>query len=201
MILSTRPEFIVIGEAGSAAAALAIAADQQPDVVLLDVDLGADDGLVLLPRLLASTPKSRVIVLTGSREASVHQEALSRGARGLVLKDKAPMVLLKAIEKVRQGELWFERTLLTQLIDRVAAPESPSPDSDAGRIASLTSREREIIALLGQGLRNQEIADALFINDKTVRNHLTAIFSKLGVSDRFELALFAYRHGLARIPL
>ena len=196
LLLDTRPDLHVVAEAGTAAEAVAAAARERPDLVLLDVDLGGENGLDLLPRLLETAPGARVIVLTGIKDPEVHQQALARGARGLVVKDKARTVLLRAVEKVQLGERWFERGILTRQIDRVMAP-----DSEARRIATLTDREREIITLVGRGLKNQQIADALFLSEKTVRNHITAIFSKLGVSDRFELALFAYRHGLARVPL
>ena len=199
MFLGTRTDLEVIGEAGTGVEALAAVVRQQPDLVLLDIDLGGEDGLDLLPRLLTAAPAARVIVLTGIRDARVHQEALARGARGLVLKDKVRVVLLKAIDKVAQGEYWFERTILTRQLDRAAA--APAPDSDEARIASLTAREREIVTLIGRGLKNQQIGEALFISEKTVRNHITAIFAKIGVSDRFELAIFAYRHNLARVPL
>jgi DNA-binding NarL/FixJ family response regulator len=200
MLLAVRPGFAVVGEARTVSDGLAMAARERPDLVLLDLDLAGASGFDLLPQLLDSVPTAKVIVLTGNREVGAHREALRRGARGLVLKDKAPLVLLNAIEKVQQGELWFERTIIGQVLDAVTAPRTAAPDSDEGRIASLTAREREIIALVGQGMKNQQIADALFIGEKTARNHLTAIFAKLAVSDRFELALFAYRHQLARMP-
>jgi DNA-binding NarL/FixJ family response regulator len=110
-------------------------------------------------------------------------------------------VLLKAIDKVHNGELWFERAIMARHIDQEDTPQRPDVDSDAARIASLTSREREIIGLIGQGMRNARIAATLFISEKTVRNHVSAIYAKLSVTDRFELALYSYKHALARLPL
>ena len=201
MFLTSRPQFEVVGEAATPDEALALAQAHQPDVLLLDLDLNGASGLDLLPAILQITPAVRAIVLTGIRDVKVHQEALARGARGLLLKDQAAAMLLKAIDKVQEGEYWFERAILGRMLDRVIAPEVPPADSEPGRIASLTAREREIIALVGKGLKNQQIADTLFVSEKTVRNHLTTIFAKLHVTDRFELAIFAYRHGLARVPV
>ena len=198
--VATRADFQVVADAATADEALALVQAHQPDVILLDLDLNGASGLDLLPAMLQAAPAARALVLTGIRDVKVHQEALARGARGLLLKDQAAAMLLKAIEKVQQGEYWFERAVLGRVLDRVIAPEVPPADSDAGRIASLTAREREIIALVGKGLKNQQIADRLFVSEKTVRNHLTTIFAKLNVGDRFELAIFAYRHGLAQVP-
>jgi len=201
MLLDSTGRIDVIAEAHVVADALELAAACQPDVVLLDLDLGGDDGLRLIPEVRKAAPSTQVIVVTGTRDPRVHEEALRSGARGIVVKDKAADVLVKAIEKVQEGELWFERTLLSRALDRATnGAGAPRVDGMAGRIASLTAREREVISLIGAGLRNQEIAGKLFIAEKTVRNHVTGIFAKLSVSDRLELALFAYRHGLADIP-
>jgi DNA-binding NarL/FixJ family response regulator len=120
---------------------------------------------------------------------------------GLVLKDKAAEVLIKAIETVHSGEVWLDGSLTASVISEISSVDkSRRPDPEAEKIRSLTGREREIVGLVCEGLKNKHIADRLFISEATVRNHLTSILSKLGLSDRFELALYAYRHHLARPP-
>ena len=116
------------------------------------------------------------------------------GATGLVLKNERPEVLMKAIRKVHGGEVWLDRTITARVLARIARRRH-TQDAEAEKIASLTRREHEIIALVGEGLKNGAIADRLFVSEATVRNHLTSILSKLGLSDRFELAVYAFRHG------
>ena len=109
--------------------------------------------------------------------------------------------LLQAITKVRAGEVWLEPTMIARVLgDLTRPPPSPQTSSEATKIARLTEREREVITLVGEGLRNKHIAARLYISEATVRHHLTAIFAKLDVSDRFELAIYAYQHGLAKPP-
>lgn len=182
----------VLGAAASASAAIRALRRTPPDVVLLDLDLGDEDGLEWLPEIQAAAPHSRVLVLTALRDAGREEEALRRGAVGFVQKDAAADVVLRALRAVAAGELWFEPRLLRA---RAAAPRGTG-----GRPAppSLTDRERDIVALVGKGLRNEEIARRLGISEKTVRNNLTAVFDKLGVSGRLELVVYAYREGLAR---
>jgi DNA-binding NarL/FixJ family response regulator len=137
-------------------------------------------------------------VLTGVRDVEMHRRAVRLGAVGLVLKEKAADVLLKAIAKVYAGEVWLDRLLIANVLSEITRPTSQSLDPEDIKIKALTVREREIIKLIGQGLKNQAIANRLCISEATVRHHLTSIFGKLGVGDRLELAIYAYRHGLAR---
>jgi two-component system nitrate/nitrite response regulator NarL len=148
--------------------------------------------------LLAAAPTARMIVLTGVQDAELHRRAVYLGAMGLVLKDKAYMVLLKAIERVQAGEVWLERAMVAHVLTRMTRTDA-RPDSEAAKIATLTERERGVITLIGAGLKNQQIADRLCISRVTVGHHLTSIFGKLGVSDRLALVIYAYRHKLIRL--
>jgi DNA-binding NarL/FixJ family response regulator len=121
---------------------------------------------------------------------------LHHGARGLVLKDEPIAVLIKAIRRVERGELWFERQLLASVIIR----RTRSRDHPRQGASSLTEREREVVVLIGEGLRNEQIAARMGVAEKTVRNQLSSIFDKLGVNDRLGLVIYAYRHGLAPLP-
>jgi len=118
---------------------------------------------------------------------------------GLVLKEKAADVLLQAIEKVHAGEVWLEPAMIASVLgEMTGARASQLLDPEVAKIASLTEREREVVTLMSQGLRNRQIAARLGISETTVRHHLTSIFAKLEVTDRLELVIYTYRHGLAR---
>src|SRR5204863_7278946 len=144
---------------------------------------------------------ARVLTLTGVRDPELHRRAVRLGVMGVVVKEKAAEVLLQAIEKVHAGEVWLERAMITRVLREMTRRDEPTQtDPEAAKTATLTAREREVIALIGEGLKNQQIARRLFISETTVRHHLTAIFAKPGVADRLELVIYAYRHGLAKPP-
>ncbi|MBC8078599.1 MAG: response regulator transcription factor [Chloroflexales bacterium] len=198
-LLSVQPHIELVGEAVNAAQALALLETTPPDIILLDIDLGNESGLDLLPILQARIPDARVILLTGLRDTVIHRRAVRAGAMGLVLKDKPIDVVVKAIEKVYEGEVWLDRRLIADVLS-LTNGDHPAVDVELRRIRALTEREREVITLLGEGIKNRQIAERLSISEATVRHHLTSVFSKLGVTDRFELVIFAYRHGLAQMP-
>ena len=202
LIIDSQPGMRVVGEADTGAVALALAAAERPYIVLLDLDLGDDDGFEVLPALLGAVPGLRVIVLTALRDPLAHERAVLLGALGLVLKEKPIDTILKAIEKVHAGEVWLERVMIARVLGVRAQVmvQPPEPQATSPQIAALTDREHEVIRLIGEGLKNKEIAEQLVISEATVRHHLTSIFSKLEVADRFELVVFAYRHGLAQVP-
>lgn len=201
MLLENHERMVVVGEAGSRADALAITTREQPDIILLDLDIAGESGLDFLRELLVSAPQARVLVLTGVRDPESHRRAVLLGAMGLVFKDKAAEVLIKAIEKVHAGEVWLDRSLTASVLTEMSKADSArKANPDADRIGSLTTRELEIVGLVCEGLKNKQIGERLFISEATVRNHLTSILSKLDLSDRFELALYAYRQHLAKPP-
>ena len=196
MLIDSRPGFKVVGEAGNSAQALEAVTRERPDVVLLDLDLGGEDGLALLPRLLDASGGTHVIILTGTGDPEVHLRAARLGAKGLVMKDKARGALLKAIERVCEGEVWFDRTLLGILFSGLRGGDE---DADAAKIERLTEAERGIIAAFGEGLTTtKEIAARLAIEPSTVEKHLTSIYGKLGVQNRLSLVIFAYNRGLLK---
>jgi two-component system, NarL family, nitrate/nitrite response regulator NarL len=198
MFLDSQPGVTVVGEGSGPKDALAVAVREQPDIILLDIDLGEANGLDLLPHLHTAAPEAHVIVLTGVRDVEMHRRAVRLGAVGLVLKEKAAEVLLEAIAKVYAGEVWLDSLLVASVLSEMTRRRTSQPiDPEAIKIKALTGREREIIKLIGQGLKNQAIAERLCISEATVRHHLTSIYGKLAVGDRLELAIYAYRHGLA----
>ncbi|MDQ3812962.1 MAG: response regulator transcription factor [Armatimonadota bacterium] len=199
LLLSRQSNLTVVGEASNRAEALAQVRRQQPDIILLDLMLGAESGLDLLPELIAGS-RARVIALTGVTEEEMHRRARALGARGLVLKGQAPEVLLQAIAKVRAGELCFDPAVLA--IEPVEQPPQGEVKSDpeAAKIALLSDREREVLALVCQGLKNHQIGARLYITETTVRHHMNAIYAKLKVSDRLELLIYALRNGICQPP-
>jgi two-component system, NarL family, nitrate/nitrite response regulator NarL len=203
LLLERHPRMTVVGEAAQRADALALAAREQPDIILLDLDLDGESGLSLLPELLAGANGTRVILVTGVRAPEEYYRAVRLGAMGLVRKEQAADVLLQAIEKVHAGEPWLEPSIVARVIaemsgQRAGGEKQPNPEAD--KIARLTGREREVIVLVGEGLYNKQIAQRLSISEATVSHHLTSIFRKLGLATHFDLVVYAYRHGLAKPP-
>jgi DNA-binding NarL/FixJ family response regulator len=198
MLIDQNPAMKVIGLAGNRSEALAIAASEQPNLIILDILLGDEDGLAILPELRGVAKSARVLVLTGLRGSESQRRAMLAGAMGVVLKDHAAEVLIKAIHKVHQGEVWLDRLTMGSVLDEMTQASEINPEK--GKIASLTDREREVIALIAEGLKNKEIGKRLFISETTVTHHLSSIFSKLEVTDRLELVIYAFAHKLAKVP-
>jgi two-component system, NarL family, nitrate/nitrite response regulator NarL len=195
-LIGSSPGLCAAAEAATPAAALAAIPGAAPDVILLDPDQLGPDAIESIPSLLAAGDQEvRVIVLTGNRDPKLRRRAVQVGAQGIVDKQNPPEMLFRAIEKVHGGELWLERSLMASLLSK---QPDPGRDPEAARIASLTPREREVIEVVALGLSNPGIGRRLFISAVTVRHHLSSIFSKLAVKDRFELLVYAYRHGLVQ---
>jgi len=203
ILLERHPQLAIVGEAGNRADALAIAARERPDILLLDLDLGGASSLDFLPELLDVAKGGRVILVTGVRAPEEHYRAVQLGAMGLVRKEQAAEVLVQAIERVHAGEVWLEAAMVTRVLAEISGQRNLAEqpvDPEAANIARLTAREREVIGLIGEGLYNKQIAERLSISTATVSHHLTSIFGKLDVANRFDLVIYAYRHGLAELP-
>ena len=202
MLVESWPRLRVVGEAGTPVEALALTSREKPDIILLALDLGrSGSGLDCLPDLLSAAGEGRILILTGVSDSEAHHRAMHLGAMGVVLKEETPEELRRAILKVHAGEVWLDPRLMTSIITRMSrAGKAEKKDSEQAKITSLTEREREVINLVCEGLKNKEIAKLLFISLTTVRHHLTSIFSKLDVASRFELIIFALRHKLVKLP-
>jgi len=199
-LIGSRPGMSVVGDADNRAAAVALAAREQPDVIVLDLDLGADSGLDVLPELLRVAAGASVIILTGMRDTEKRDRAMELGAKGVVLKERGATELLSAIEKVhRTGDYWFEPGAAKRLLDKQRTRADESADPEAAKIATLTPTERELITCIGEGLDNRQIAGRLHIAESTARNNLTRIYDKLEIKGgRLGLLVYAYRHGLVK---
>jgi DNA-binding NarL/FixJ family response regulator len=142
--------------------------------------------------------------VTSEDNSQVFLRAVQNGVMGIVTKTQRPEVLIKAIEKGFAGEVWIERSLIADLLTRLPRnnrPNSSGSDPEAEHIGQLSDRERQVIVLIYHGLKNKQISVQLFISETTVRHHLTSKLSKLEVSDRLELLVYAYRSGLAKISM
>src|SRR6185369_7803637 len=200
MLIEQDQTMTVVAMAGTPAEAVTLAEKQKPDIIVLDLMLGEEDGLDFLPELSKISPGSRVLVLTGVQTPESHRTAIRRGAMGIVLKQQAAELLLKAIRKVYEGEVWIDRSMIGSVLSEVRNEKREEENPEVIKIKALTAREREVIALVSEGLRTKLIGERLFISETTVTHHLSSIFSKLDVSDRLELIIYAFRHGLAKVP-
>ena len=197
LINSESPRMQVVAKATSAADAVRGAHDAEPDVVVLDLDLNGESGCDLIAPLINGSGR-RVLILTGVRDGKLRETSILRGACGLVHKEEAAETLLKAIEKVYQGELWLDRATTARVFVELSRPKA-QPDAESRALASLTAREREIIGELvaDPGADNKRLALKLHMGEHTLRNHLSRIYDKLGVPNRLELYVYAQRHGLS----
>lgn len=199
LLIEKEPDMIVVGTASNRAEALALM-QEHPDIVLLDLDLGNESGIDFLPQLIEPEEPPRVIIVTGVPDPELHLRAVRLGALGVVLKLDSAGSLVKAIRKVHGGEMWLNRPMISTVMTELIHARAKKMDSEALKIAELTVREREVIALVAEGMRNKQIGERLFISEKTVRHYLTSVFDKLGVADRLALMIYAFQHGLAKIP-
>jgi len=196
MLLTSQPDIEVVGEALDRKGAFEVAERVHPDLFLVDIQLGRESAVDFLDELLAAS-EARAILLTGtSTDEQIHR-AIQAGATGLVYKEEAPEVLIRAIRKVHAGEAWLSRAVMTSALSKLR--NTRDTDFEADKIATLTAREREIVTLIAKGLNRKKVSERLFVSEATVRNHLSSIFSKLGVSNQFELVFYAQRHGLDSI--
>ena len=199
MVIETQqPRMQVAATANTPADAIEAARREHPDLILLDMDLGTTTGLDLMPELLKASD-AKVLFLTGSQEPAVHNDAILKGARGVILKTESAKVILRAIERVHAGEIWASNATLSNIFDQLNRQKNAPPDPDQLKIASLTTREREIIAALVnfESSTNDELADRLCISNSTLKNHLTTIYAKLAVANRIQLLKYALKHKIA----
>lgn len=197
LIEGAAPDFELAGTASDPDEALETARRTEPDIVLLDLDLDGRSSFDILPDLLAQRGL-KALILSGHRDPLLRQQAMMLGASGFIGKDQPAQTILTAIERVQAGELWIDRASMGQVFSALTRAE-PNYDPEAKRIASLTQKERDIIVTLArsEGKPNKVLADQLGMAEHTLRNHLSAIYAKLGVRTRLALYMYALRQGLA----
>ncbi|CAN7281185.1 response regulator [Massilia sp. LjRoot122] len=196
LVASRHPDMAVAGVASRADEALRLACLLQPDVVLLDMDLGDHDGEELIPQLQACC-KANILVLTGLRDEARTDQAVLCGARGIVSKEASAELVLKAIESVHRGELWLDR-LTTARVFQCQREREQRQTVQKTTLALLTPKEGEIVRKLVEhsGLNNRELAQLLFMSEHTLRNHLSSIYHKVEVDNRLKLYVYAVKNGL-----
>ena len=190
MLLAQKDDIRVVGEAKDGLETLKMVEALHPDIVLLDILMPEAGGLEILPKIRGSSPKTRILILTGFFEEELITEAMQNGAKGYLLKTATQTDLVKAIRTTHSGELWAERKVLTLLLENLFQKVSDLHAPLSELRENLTEREQEIVEWVIQGMTNKEIAAQLGISDKTVKTHLSNIFSKLKVSRRLELLLY-----------
>ena len=194
-ILSTDPEIQVVGLAGNGQDALALVAEMEPDVVLMDLKMPVLNGVQATQRLQQSHPAVNVLVLTTYADDQWVLDAVRAGAAGYLLKDTRRDLLVSAIKGTAEGQSYLDPAIAGKVMQQAAT----SPEQIRQRLPeaeALTEREQEVLALLAQGHSNPEIARRLHLAAGTVRNYVSVIFQKLGVSDRTQAAVVAVQHGL-----
>jgi DNA-binding NarL/FixJ family response regulator len=194
LILETREDLEVVGEAEDGREAIALSKTLSPDVILMDVRMPTLDGIQATREIVASGNRARILVLTTFDLDEYVYSAIQAGASGFLLKDVRPRDLVDAIRLVAGGNALLGPTVTRRLLDRFA---NGNPDERlTAQIANLTEREREILRLLASGLSNAEVARELFLGETTVKTHVSSVLRKLGVRDRVQAVIAAYNAGL-----
>lgn len=198
LVESSNTKMKVVGAAANCEEALDLARKTMPDVIVLDLHLPSSSGLDILPTLISNSI-SKVLLLTGEQDQKQLDLAILRGARGILCKDAPAAIILKAIERLHEGELWLDYQSLARVWSNLANPTNPTNrevDLGSRKLAALTAKEKAIVKIIvnGSGEVNKVIAERLCMAEHTLRNHLSSIFKKIGVKNRLELYIFAVSH-------
>lgn len=193
-LIESESDMEVIGEASDGVEAVLKVRSLQPDVILMDLVMPRQGGVEAIIEIKKENPDARILVLTSFAEEEKVFSAIKAGALGYLLKDTSPEQLLQAIHDVYRGESSLHPTIALKLIRELRQPSNLPPTNDP-----LTEREVEVVKLVAQGFTNQEIADTLFISERTVGNHIGSMLSKLHLANRTQVALYALREGLASL--
>jgi DNA-binding NarL/FixJ family response regulator len=196
MVVDSQPDLAVVAEAADGEAAIALAAELRPDVILMDVRMPIMDGVAATERICAALPDTRVLIITTFDLDEYAYAALRAGASGFLVKDAPANEMLVAVRGVLRGDAMVSPSVTRRLLDRyvlgTAAPVG------AHRLAALTEREKEVLGLITRGLSNSEIAGRLHLGETTVKTHVGRILAKLGLRDRVHAVVFGYETGLVR---
>jgi DNA-binding NarL/FixJ family response regulator len=198
MILDSRPDLEVVGEAEDGREAVALTAQLRPDVVLMDVRMPVMDGVEATRRIVADGAPARILILT-TYDLDEHVfAALRGGASGFLLKDVRPPELVEAVRVVARGDALLAPTVTRRLLDRFADDLPAGDEPGPAALGELTQRELEVLRLVARGLSNVELAERLVLTEATVKTHVSSVLRKLGLRDRVQAVVFAYDVGLVR---
>jgi DNA-binding NarL/FixJ family response regulator len=192
-LLERHPQFDIIGEASSAREALELVANHHPDVVVMDIRLPGTSGIEACEEITSRFPETRVLMLTSYAEDEMLFSAIRAGASGYVLKQIGGEELVRALEAVARGEALLDPAVTQRVFQEVRRAVK---EEEASAFAHLSQQEKHVLLLVSEGKTNREIAKALFLGEGTVRNYVSSILSKLGVSNRAEAAAYAVEHNL-----
>lgn len=197
MVLEEEPGIVVVGEASDGAAALDLVRRRHPGVVVMDVRMPGMDGIEATRAIIATEPRSRILILTTFDLDEYAFGALRLGASGFILKDVLPSEFVRAIRSVADGDAVIAPSVTRRLLDAFAhqLPQRPA-EVTYPELSQLTAREREILIELAGGFSNAEIAQRLFVAEGTVKTHLGRVLTKLGLRDRVQAVVYAYEVGL-----
>ena len=196
MMLNGAGDLLIVGEAGDGDQVPAAVAKHRPDVVLMDLRMPGVDGITATERIRASRPAVQIVVLTTFDDDDHLFPAIAAGACGFLVKDAAPEDLLDGIRRAAADDSPFSPSVLRRIMAQAVAGRIATPTPAIRPELGLTSRETEVLALVGQGLSNAEIADGLHLGVTTVKTHIGSLMTKTGATNRVRLAILAYRHGL-----
>jgi DNA-binding NarL/FixJ family response regulator len=199
LLLGGEADIRVIGTALSGEEALAVAAERQPDVVIMDIDLPWMDGIEATRALRATYPDTRVVIVSGYQDRDVVAQAIEAGASGYIPKADAADGLADTLRRAARGEMVLPSATITNVVDRLHRVRRAQTDAER-RMAELTRREIEVLEALAEGHSTLEVARQLFISPLTVQTHVKNILQKLGVHSKLEAVTFAVRQGSIRFP-
>lgn len=186
MLLQMEPDIQVTGTAVNGQEALEKAGEQNPDLVLMDIRMPVMDGVISTKRIKETHPHIKIVILTTFKDDEYIKEALKNGAEGYILKSQPAESIIESLRAVAMGNTVLEANIAQSVKEMLQQQQAPKPPQDL----NLTPRELEIMALVGEGLSNKEIAAKLFISEGTARNYVTALLEKLDLRDRTQLAIF-----------
>jgi two-component system response regulator DevR len=192
-LLSNQANFVVVDEAASAKEAVEKAVQHRPDVVVMDIRMPGENGIEACREIKMHLPNTEVLMLTSYAEDEMLFDAISAGAAGYVLKQGGGDELIRAIQRVGQGEALLDPAVTQRVLARV---RQATRQEQAAAFNDLTEQELRVLGLVSEGRTNKEIAKALFLGEGTVRNYVSSILSKLGLTNRAEAAAYAVRHNL-----
>ncbi len=202
-VLELEPDMRVIGEAADGEETIKMAQDLRPDIILLDINMPKINGLEVTKRLSLSPSRSKIVILTINDDETYVLEIIKAGAAGYLLKDIESGMLVKAIRTVYRGETFIYPTLANKLFGQLNGQDGDERDisrlQERHKEERLTYREIDVVELVCKGMSNQQIANKLFLSEKTVKNHLTNVFRKLNVNDRTQAVLYAIKNKLVML--
>jgi DNA-binding NarL/FixJ family response regulator len=194
-----EPEFKVISEATEGSEAVDKALKQNPDVVVMDINMPGMDGIAAAKQIRESCPNTGVVVVTAYDDDRRIFEAIQAGVSGYILKDDDPRTMIEAIDNAAQGRAYLPPPIVKRVLDGVAGALSTKGESADKTVTPLSSREVMVLRLMAEGKRNREIAKDLSISERTVGNHITNIYNKLSIYDRAQAVVYAIKKGIVRV--